>query len=496
MSAIHVANVSFSYSSAVPIIHDATFDLGPGWTGLVGANGAGKSTLLSLMAGVLEPDTGAVTVEPSGLPPILCEQRVDDLTPAIDDLARAWDRTAVRTRAALELDPGHIDRWPTLSPGERKRWQVGAALVARPDVLLLDEPTNHLDTGARDILLGALAAFGGCGVVVSHDRALLDELTTRTLRIAGGTTELWNGPYAAAHDAWTARASHVTERRRKLRAEETRVRRRLADQRRRAEQKDAERERVRRTAGIHDLDARGAVATGRHASGQAAGSKERSVTRAKQAALSEELDATRTGKELGGSIGFDFEPAPKEYLVRFEGVVLAGNQRLFDANVAVRRTDRIRVAGPNGIGKTSLVDAMVTGVTIPPDRMLHLRQETSAADGRVWLDEARSLDPRTRGRVMALVALLGSDPGAILASDLPSPGEARKLALALGLGTAKWLLILDEPTNHLDLPSIERLQGALEEYPGAVVLITHDGRLAEAVTDETWTVDESGVAQA
>ena len=88
MSAIHFNQVSFSYSSAVPIIEDATFDLGPGWTGLVGANGAGKSTLLHLVAGYLRADRGSIAIEPVGPPPVICEQRVDDLNEYEDDLER------------------------------------------------------------------------------------------------------------------------------------------------------------------------------------------------------------------------------------------------------------------------------------------------------------------------------------------------------------------------------------------------------------------------
>jgi ABC-type multidrug transport system ATPase subunit len=91
MSAIHVSHVTYSYSSAVPVIDDASFDLGPGWTGLVRANGAGKSTLLSLLAASHPPDMGSVTIVPAGAPPVLCEQRVAARTAAIDRYAPLWD---------------------------------------------------------------------------------------------------------------------------------------------------------------------------------------------------------------------------------------------------------------------------------------------------------------------------------------------------------------------------------------------------------------------
>ena len=88
---------------------------------------------------------------------------------------------------------------------------------------------------------------------------------------------------------------------------------------------------------------------------------------------------------------------------------------------------------------------------------------------------------------------LGVDPGALLASPCPSPGEARKLLLARGLASGAWALVLDEPTNHLDLPAIERLEAALLDYPGAVLLVTHDAALASRVTTCTWTLADGEV---
>ena len=494
MSAIRLSHVSFSYSSAVPVITDATFDLGPGWAGLVGANGAGKSTLLSIITGEHPPDSGSVTVEPPGLPPTLCEQRVDELTSDIQNFGWDWDGDAVRMRARLGLDPGDLERWPTLSPGERKRWQIGAALVARPDVLLLDEPTNHLDGDARDLLVSALSDFRGCGIVVCHDRDLLNSLTTKTVRVQAGQVRLWNGAYDIAREAWIAEAAGQAERLERMKADRRKLARRLDDQHRRTAQQDAKRSRERRAAGKHDLDTRGSAASYKHERGQKTGAQTASTMTNSLQKLEGDMDGVTLDKELGGDISFDFEPASKEFLIRHDDLVLAGDRKLFAADVAVRRGDRIRIAGPNGAGKTSLVRHLVRAAAIPADKILYLAQETTATQATKWLDEVNALPPGDRGRVMTLVARLGADPGALLQSHRPSPGEARKIALALGLGTPKWLLVLDEPTNHLDLPSIERLEAALAAYPGALLLISHDDSLAGTTTDTTWTVTDAGLA--
>ncbi|MCL1588104.1 MAG: ATP-binding cassette domain-containing protein [Actinomycetia bacterium] len=493
MSAIHLSHVSFSYSSAVPVITDATFDLGPGWAGLVGANGVGKSTLLSLITGEHPPDDGTVSVEPVGLPPVLCAQRVDTLTVDIRNFGWDWDGDAVRMRAKLDLVPDQLERWPTLSPGERKRWQIGAALVARPDVLLLDEPTNHLDAAAHDLLLSALGDFRGCGVVVSHDRDLLNNLTTKTVRVLPGRVRMWNGSYDAARDAWIAETAEQVETLQRMKADRKKLARRLDEQHRKTAHQDAKRMRERRAAGKHDLDTRGSAASYKHERGQKTGAQTVSTMSNSLQKLDGDLEGASLAKDLGGGITFDFEPSNKEFLTRYDGPVLAGTEELFKVDVAMRRTDRIRIAGRNGAGKTSLLRLLVDEAAIPPDKILYLTQETTAAGATAWLDEVNSLPSSDRGRVMTLVARLGADPGALLQSHQPSPGEARKIALALGLGTAKWLLVLDEPTNHLDLPSIERLESALVAYEGALLLITHDDALADRTTDTTWTLGDSGL---
>ena len=173
-----LSGLSFSYADSISILSDVTLSLAPGWTGVVGPNGAGKTTLLRLISGELEPVAGHVHLDPPTAQIQVCAQTVEAMTLEIESFARALDGGARRIQGELRLDPATLSRWPTLSPGERKRWQVGAALAAAPSILMLDEPTDHLDIEARELLVAGVERFRGIGIVVSHDRALLDRITS------------------------------------------------------------------------------------------------------------------------------------------------------------------------------------------------------------------------------------------------------------------------------------------------------------------------------
>ena len=166
MPSVHLRACSFAHTAATPVLDDVTLDLADGWVGVVGANGSGKTTLLHLVAGLLAPTTGTCEVV-AHVPPVLCRQDVDHLDDDVVAFAHDWDGPAAALRSRLDLDPDDLDRWPTLSAGQRKRWQVATVLAGRPDVLLLDEPTNHVDATTRDLLLAELARFRGLGLVVS-----------------------------------------------------------------------------------------------------------------------------------------------------------------------------------------------------------------------------------------------------------------------------------------------------------------------------------------
>ncbi|MCA9673007.1 MAG: ABC-F family ATP-binding cassette domain-containing protein, partial [Myxococcales bacterium] len=223
---------------------DATFERG--FTAVVGESGAGKTTLLEAITGTLAPARGALRVEPDDALVVLCAQRVDEPDARVLELARAHDRSARRWRARLSLDDDALGRWPTLSPGERKRWQVAAALAARADVLLLDEPTNHVDAETRALLVGALARFGGVALLVSHDRALIDALATRTLWLEERRAVELELPYAEAREALRLRRASAIDAHQRARRRLERVEGRLAAARERTRHADRDKKSGRR----------------------------------------------------------------------------------------------------------------------------------------------------------------------------------------------------------------------------------------------------------
>src|SRR5262249_31710346 len=158
---LRLHGVSVAWAASAPILDSVSFTLDRGFYGLVGANGAGKTTLLSILAGERAPNEGSVVLTSRNAVVAWCRQDVDARDADVEALASRDDGVAAELRGRLALDRGELDRWETLSPGERKRWQIAAALTREPDVLLLDEPTNHLDVDARKRLLGALRRFAG-----------------------------------------------------------------------------------------------------------------------------------------------------------------------------------------------------------------------------------------------------------------------------------------------------------------------------------------------
>ncbi|MBK6811226.1 MAG: ABC-F family ATP-binding cassette domain-containing protein [Sandaracinaceae bacterium] len=166
---------------------------------------------------------------------------------------------------------------------------------------------------------------------------------------------------------------------------------------------------------------------------------------------------------------------------------------LRDVSLVIERDTRLHLRGPNGAGKSTLLRALREASGLSSERVLWLPQNRDARDASTLLREVKGLPNTDRGRVYEVLAALGTPPEALMRTPAPSPGEAKKLELALGLARNVWLVMLDEPTNHLDLPSVELLSAALVDYPGALVLATHDDAFAQATCTSSLQIDAGRV---
>jgi ATPase subunit of ABC transporter with duplicated ATPase domains len=492
MPVLDFTDVTFAHAGAgTVLVEGLTARFTDGWTGVVGPNGAGKTTLLALATGGLAPGHGRIAGAPRR---ILCGQRTDEPPPDLPSFLAADDAVAYRLRGRLGLEPDWETRWSTLSHGERKRAQIGVALWSAPDVLALDEPTNHVDADARRLLLDALPSFRGVGLIVSHDRGVLDALCRQCVFVEPGRITVRPGGYTDARGQLDAERDAAVRQREQTRRAQRKLQRAVQD--RAQEAARADRKRSKRGLARRDHDARARIDAARVSGkdGQAGRLADQLAGRLRQVdaklAAVDATDARRLGVSMRGV------PARRDVLVRLvdQTLTLAPTRTLHMPELIVRRDDRIGITGPNGAGKTTLVNRLLDTLDLPPERVVHLAQEIPADATPALLCALHALPAERRGQVLATVACLGSEPDRLLETDAPSPGEARKLTLALGLAREPHLVVMDEPTNHLDLPSIECLEEALADCAAALVLVSHDERFLGRLTSTRWVVGEGEVS--
>ncbi|MBN9259448.1 MAG: ABC-F family ATP-binding cassette domain-containing protein [Hyphomicrobium sp.] len=498
---LHVNDLTYRIEGR-PILSGATCAIPSGHkVGLVGRNGAGKTTLFKLIIGDLSPDDGGISI-PRGLKVGHVAQEAPGGADSLIEwvLSQDAERAALLAEAETAADPhriaaiherlGDIDAHSApsraaqilaglgfdeeaqaracreFSGGWRMRVALAAILFLEPDILLLDEPTNYLDLEGTLWLETYLRTYPHTVVIISHDRDLLNRAVGHILHLDRGKLTLYAGGYDDFEEA-----------RREKQRLETKLARRQ------------EEERARIEAFIIRFKAKASKAT-------QAQSRIKALARMKPIAA--QVDESVVPIRL---------PAPQKLLasplLKIEDAAVGyepGAPILTRLNLNVDQDDRIALLGQNGNGKSTFAKLLagrlqpMTGQVLGAQRVsvgyFAQHQLDDLNPGWSPYDQIAALMPdATEAQKRTRLGSWGfsHDKADTKASNL-SGGEKARLLLALTAFHAPHLLILDEPTNHLDVDSREALIQALNDFPGAVILISHDRHLIEACVDRLWLV--------
>jgi ATPase subunit of ABC transporter with duplicated ATPase domains len=485
---IKFQNVTFAYEgTSRALIRDLSVHLARGWTGVVGANGVGKTTILKLATGHLMPQSGCVTIPEFA---IYCQQRTDDIPDKLGDLTHSLGGEACQIRGQLGIEDDWIKRWSTLSHGERKRAQIAAAVWQRPQVLAVDEPTNHLDFYAQELLYEVLSRYQGIGLLVSHDRKLLDNLCYQCLFIDPPDTVLRPGNYTLALRQSELEQVVVRKQHALARQELSRLSREAG--KRRSGASHAHRKRSKRGLAPKDHDSRGKIDLARLTGKDATDGKKLRQIESRISRLRSKMDLIRIKKTYDMGIWMPGSQSRRKTLFDIPGGHLfLGEGRYLDfPDLSMKHDDRIALTGPNGSGKSTLISHIMRSPGIREDHVTYLPQEIDIHASKGIMARARELPNEKLGLMMTVVSRLGSRPHRLLESEEPSPGEVRKILLATGIANVPFLIVMDEPTNHLDLPSIECLEKALADCPCGLLLVSHDSRFLSALARKRWHITD------
>lgn len=503
---LSLQNISYTWPSRPnPTLTNLSVSLQSGWYALVGDNGAGKTTFARILCKQIKPDAGTIISGANDLLSIYCAQESVVEPDDLSDFALDWGETACRIRRELEIDDEWMWDFQHLSAGQKKRVQVGYALWREPDVLVLDEPTNHVDRSCRQALIGACKSFSGIGLVISHDRELLEELPQTTLVLDGSGIHAYSGTYSQASSQMERQRTEAVHARENARRELSRLK---AEQTRRAQAAAASAaRRSARGLDVHDHDGRGriglAIVTGKDGvTSRAASTMLHRVQRAQ-----EELSRTHVAKRYNGDIWMGCKPHTRPTIARMENAVVPFDPALdmfepengaipdergvYVRGFALGNTDHVGIEGDNGAGKSTFVRALLQN--LDEDVVVCVMpQELGEVGEQALLGRFEGLGNTERGRVLSAFTQMAGDADRLLETlqaagrinsgeGKPSPGELRKLLVAMACVEGAQLLVLDEPTNYMDLHSAEALERALAAWPGALVVVSHDEELLNAI---------------
>lgn len=485
---INISNLSFSYPSSSQLLFDSvSLRIHKGWTAVTGANGSGKTTFIKLIGGMLSPASGVISAPGSFY---YCEQKTDEIPYGFKEFLESHDAASFKLKTALGINYEWINRWNTLSQGERKRCQIASALFFAPEVLAVDEPSNHLDSESKEFLFNALKLYRGIGLLVSHDRRLLNDLCSNTIFIYNHRIDFRRSNYSAATEEREKENKYLSDKFDSLNKEIKKLKVKAIEQKQNADHVD--KELSKRKIPRKDRNAKAKIDQARLTNRDTVAGRLYRKTKTEIERKNDALQSIEIKRSFELGIKFSSAKLNRYFplsIASFE-IRLDEERRLYVPDLMISAGEKIGITGKNGSGKTTFIKHFVESSKFREKDLIYIAQEIDDATVKKIMQRIKEMKDDVKGKIMTIISRLNSDPKHVLETDEPSPGEVRKLLLAEGISYSPALIIMDEPTNHMDLPSIECIENALNECGCSILLVSHDSVFLENVVSTSWNFTE------